>query len=116
MGLGAALNCRCEVVLHQRLTHHRDVVVEVPTDDDGGMRVLSGDVLGDINDSFCFVLQLLLNTSSVMLPIREEWAPSRNYHDMTDSSLTTPLPHLKVYITPYGWISGERFPWVKRIL
>jgi hypothetical protein len=50
-----------------------------------------------------------------MLPF-PKWAPSRNYHDMTDSSLTTPLPHLKVYITPYGWISGERFPWVKRIL
>jgi hypothetical protein len=39
---------------------------------------------------------LSINTSSVMLPF-PKWAPSRNYHDMTDSSLTTPLPHLKVY-------------------
>ena len=68
MGLGAALNCRCEVALHQRLTHHRDVVVEVPTDDDGGVRVLPGDVLGDIDNSFGVVPQLLFNTSSVMLP------------------------------------------------
>ena len=68
MGLGAALNGRCEVVLHQCLTHHRDVVVKVPTDDDRGVRVLPGDVLGDIDNSFGAVFQLLLNTSSVMLP------------------------------------------------
>jgi hypothetical protein len=68
MGHGAAFNCRCEVVLHQCLTHHSDVVVEVPTNDDGGMRLLSGDVLGDIDNSFGAVLQLLLKASSVMLP------------------------------------------------
>ena len=60
MGLGAALNCRCEVVLHQCLTHHRNVVVEVPTNDDMGMWVLPGDVFGDIDDPFGMVLQLLL--------------------------------------------------------
>ena len=60
MGLGAALDCRCKVVLHQCLTHHRYVVVEVSTDYDRGMLVLPGDVFGDINDSFGSVLQLLL--------------------------------------------------------
>ena len=60
MGLGAALNGRCEVVLHQCLTHHRDVVVEVATDDDRGMRVLLDDVLGDLDHSLGTVLELLL--------------------------------------------------------
>ena len=60
MGHGAAFNCRCEVVLHQCLTHHRNMVVEVPTNDDRGMWVLPGDVLGDIDNSFGAVFQLLL--------------------------------------------------------
>ena len=29
---------------------------------------------------------------------------------MIDSSLTTPLPHLKS-LHSYGWISSERLPW-----
>ena len=68
MGLCATLDCWGKAVLHQRLTYPSNVVIEVATYDDGGMQVLSGDVLGDINDSFCSVLQLHLNTSSVMLP------------------------------------------------
>ena len=36
------------------------MVVEVPTDDDRDMRVLPGDVFGDIDDPFGTVLQLLL--------------------------------------------------------
>ena len=56
MSLGATLNRWREVALGQCLTNHRDVVVEVPADDDRGMRVLPGDVLGDINDSFGSVL------------------------------------------------------------
>ena len=68
MGLSATCYCWGKVASCQGLTHRRDVVVEVPTDDDGGVRVLPGYVLGDIDDSFCSVLQLLLNTSSVMLP------------------------------------------------
>ena len=52
MGLSATLYRRGKAVLHQRLTYHSNVVIEVATYDDGGMRVLSGDVFGDINDSF----------------------------------------------------------------
>ena len=36
------------------------MVVEVPTDDDRGMRVLLDDVLGDIHNLSCSVFQLLL--------------------------------------------------------
>ena len=60
MGLSATLDRRREVVLSQCLTNHRDVVVKVPADDDRGMRVLPGDVLGDIDDSLGAVLQVLL--------------------------------------------------------
>jgi hypothetical protein len=70
MGLCATLDCWGKAVLRQRLAYPSNVVIEVATYDDGGMRVLSGDVLGDINDSFCSVLQLFLNTSSVLLPFR----------------------------------------------
>ena len=42
--------------------------------------------------------------------------PSRNSHDMTDSSLTTPLPHLKsLYYTHMDGLAVRRFPWLKRI-
>ena len=60
MGLKAACNCWGKVASCQGLTHHSDVVVEVPTDDDRGVRVLPGDVLGDIDNSFGAVFQLLL--------------------------------------------------------
>ena len=60
MGLSATLNRWRKVALGQCLTNHRDVVVEVPADDDRGMGVLPGDVLGDIDDSLGAVLQLLL--------------------------------------------------------
>ena len=73
MGLGATLYHWGEVASCQCLTHHSNVVVEVSTDDDRGMRVLFDDVLGDIDYLLRSVLQLLLfpwlnvNTSSVML-------------------------------------------------
>ena len=38
------------------------MVVEVPTDDDRGMRVLPGDVFGDIDNFLGTILQLLLLT------------------------------------------------------
>ena len=60
MGLSATLDRRREVALGQCLTDHRDVVVEVPADDDRGMRVLPDDVLGDIDNSLGAVLQFLL--------------------------------------------------------
>ena len=60
MGLGSTLYRRGEVASRQGLTHHRDVVVEVPTDDNRGMRVLFDDVLGDIDYLLRSVLQLLL--------------------------------------------------------
>ena len=60
MSLSATLYRRGEVASCQGLTHHRDVVVEVPTDDDKGMRVLFDDVLGDIHNLPCPVFQLLL--------------------------------------------------------
>ena len=60
MGLRATCNRRCEVALCQCLTHHRDVVVEVATDDDWGMRVLLDDVLGNLDHSLGAVFELLL--------------------------------------------------------
>ena len=60
MGLSATLYRRGEVASCQGLTHHRDVVVEVPTDDDRGMRDLLDDVLGDIDYLLRSVLKLLL--------------------------------------------------------
>ena len=60
MGLGATLDRWGKAVLHQRLTYHSNVVVEVPTDDDRGMRVLPGDVFGDIDNFLGTILQLLL--------------------------------------------------------
>jgi hypothetical protein len=60
MGLSATLYRWGEVASCQGLTHHRDVVVEVTTDDDRGMIVLLDDVLGDIHNLPCPVFQLLL--------------------------------------------------------
>jgi hypothetical protein len=51
MGLRATLDRWCEVALCKCLTYHRNVVVEVPTDDDRGMRVLLHDIPRDIDDS-----------------------------------------------------------------
>ena len=62
MGLGAALNRWCKVALGECLAHPRNVVVEVPADDDRGMRVLLDDISYDIDDLPCSVLQLLLLT------------------------------------------------------
>ena len=60
MSLSATWDCRSKVASSQCLTHHSDVVVEVPTDDDRGMRVLLDDVLSDIHNLPRSVLQLLL--------------------------------------------------------
>ena len=60
VSLSATLYRRGEVASCQGLTHHRDVVVKVPTDDDRGMRVLFDDVLSDIHYLLRSVLQLLL--------------------------------------------------------
>ena len=60
MGLNATLYRWGEVASCQGLTYHRDVVVEVPTDDDRGMRVLLDDVLGNIDYLLRSFLQLLL--------------------------------------------------------
>ena len=60
MGLSATCYRWDKVASCQGLTHHRDVVVEVPTDDDRGMGVLLDDVLGDIHNLPCPVFQLLL--------------------------------------------------------
>ena len=60
MSLCATWYCWGKVASCQGLTHHRDVVVEVPTDDDRGMRVLFDDILGDIDYLLRSVLQLLL--------------------------------------------------------
>ena len=46
--------------MRERLTHHRDVVVEVATHDDRGMRVLLGDVPGDVDNLPRSILQVLL--------------------------------------------------------
>jgi hypothetical protein len=62
MGLSAALDRWCKVTLCERLTHHSNVVVEVPADDDRGMRVLLHDILGDIDNSPRPVFQFLLLT------------------------------------------------------
>ena len=58
MSLSATLYRWGEVASCQGLTHHRDVIFEVPTDDDRGMRVLLDDVLGDIDYLLRSVLQL----------------------------------------------------------
>ena len=50
MSLSATCYCWGKVASCQGLTHHRDVVVEVPTDDDRGMRVLLDDVHGNIDN------------------------------------------------------------------
>ena len=60
MRLRATCNGRCEVAACQRLTHHRDVVVEVATHDDRGMRVLLGDVFGNVDNLPRSILQVLL--------------------------------------------------------
>ena len=62
MGLGAALDRWCKVALGECLAHHRNVVVEVPANDDRGMRVLLDDISYDIDDPPCSVFQLLLLT------------------------------------------------------
>jgi hypothetical protein len=49
-----------------------------------------------------------VNTSSIMLTISvgKRCALSRSSHDMIDSSLTTPLPHLKsLYCTHMGGLA-----------
>ena len=60
MSLSATFYRWREVALSQCLTYHRDVVVEVLVDYDWSMRVLPGDVLGDIDNSLGEVLQFLL--------------------------------------------------------
>ncbi len=60
MSLSATLYRWGEVASCQGLTHHCDVVVKVPADNDRGMRVLFDDVLSDIHNLPCPVLQLLL--------------------------------------------------------
>ena len=60
VSLSATWDCRSKGASNQCLTHHSDVVVEVPTDDDRGMGVLLDDVLGDIHNLSCPVFQLLL--------------------------------------------------------
>ena len=60
MGLSTTFNCWGKVASCQGITHHRDVVVEVATDDDRGMWVLLDDVLGDIHNLSCPVFQVLL--------------------------------------------------------
>jgi hypothetical protein len=62
MGLSATLDRWCKVALGECLAYHSDVVVEVPADDDRGMRVLLDDIPRDIDDLPCSVLQLLLLT------------------------------------------------------
>ena len=60
MGLSATCNCWSKVASRQGLTNHRDVVVEVATDDDGRMWVLLDDVISDIDYLLRSVLLLLL--------------------------------------------------------
>ena len=60
MCLRATCYRRCKAARCQCLTYHRDVVVEVATDDDRGMRVLLDDVLGDLDHSLGTVFELLL--------------------------------------------------------
>jgi hypothetical protein len=60
MSLSAALDRWCEVALGECLTYHRDVIVEVPADDDRGMKVLLDDIPRDIDDLPCSVLPLML--------------------------------------------------------
>ena len=60
MCLRATCYRRCKLVQCQCFTHHRDVVVEVATDDDRGVRVLLDDVLGDLDHPLGTVFELLL--------------------------------------------------------
>ena len=60
MSLSATCYCWGKVASCQDLTHRSDVIVEVPTDNDRGMRILLDDVLGDIHNLSCPVFQLLL--------------------------------------------------------
>ena len=58
--LGATWDRRCKVTVCECLADLHDMVVEVATDHDWGVRILLGDVLGDLDDSPCSILQFLL--------------------------------------------------------
>ena len=60
MCLSASPEGASKIAAGQSLSHHRDVVVEVATYNDWRMRVLLGDIPGDINDPLRSVLQLRL--------------------------------------------------------
>ena len=52
--------CRCKVIVCECLADLHDMVVEVATDHDWRVRILLGDVLGDLDDSPCSILQFFL--------------------------------------------------------
>ena len=58
--LGATWDRRCKGTVGECLADLHDMVVEVATDHDWGVRILLGDVLGDLDDSPGSILQLLL--------------------------------------------------------
>ena len=58
--LGATWDRLCKVTVCECLADLHDMVVEVATDHDWGVRILLGDVLGDLDDSPCSILQFLL--------------------------------------------------------
>ena len=60
MSLSPTRNRRLEVVECQSLAHRDDVVVEVSTDYDRSVWVLTYDISDDVQDSFGSVLQVLL--------------------------------------------------------
>jgi hypothetical protein len=63
--------------------------------------------------SLILVLGLLVPRCSI--PAQSCYlTPSRNSHDMTDSSLTTPLPHLKsLYYTHMGGLAVSGSHWIR---
>ena len=58
--LGATWDRRCKVTVCECLADLHDMVVKVTTDYDWGVRILLGDILGDLDDSPCSILQFLL--------------------------------------------------------
>ena len=60
MSLSAGVECRVKTERSQLLNDVRHVIVEVTTNDYRSSGVLSDDVSGDLNHSFCSLFQVLL--------------------------------------------------------
>jgi hypothetical protein len=134
MGDSVWIHCIGETEEVQLSVHVGDVVVKVTTHHNSRVHILLDDILDDISHSVCSILLELLLTRfkvaveylNLVLPCCHS-IPARScylselsrsilpLHDrlLSHHSVTTPEEFI---LHSYGWISSERFPWLKRIL